>query len=157
MFCQHLLVYINSKVPFHENLPPLAFTSFRRPWLFSSQKCGNTWNHWNKRSLEPSRWILHLKFFRYEISRIFHNWFAMCGFGYYFTSWKCTYFVRLIMHILAYCIPPQILSLWNFHIYFATDSQCVESGIILHHENAHILCETLWNFRSFGIQSLIFW
>jgi hypothetical protein len=31
MFCKHLLVYINSKVPFHENLPPpLAFTSFRR-------------------------------------------------------------------------------------------------------------------------------
>jgi hypothetical protein len=23
MFCKHLLVYINSKVPFHENLPPL--------------------------------------------------------------------------------------------------------------------------------------
>jgi hypothetical protein len=22
MFCKHLLVYINSKVPFHENLPP---------------------------------------------------------------------------------------------------------------------------------------
>ena len=23
MFCKHLLVYINSKVPFHENMPPL--------------------------------------------------------------------------------------------------------------------------------------
>ena len=23
MFCKHLLVYINSKVPFHEDLPPL--------------------------------------------------------------------------------------------------------------------------------------
>ena len=23
MFCKHLLVYINSKVPFHEHLPPL--------------------------------------------------------------------------------------------------------------------------------------
>ena len=23
MFCKYLLVYINSKVPFHENLPPL--------------------------------------------------------------------------------------------------------------------------------------
>jgi hypothetical protein len=33
MFSKHLLVYINSKVPFHEHLPPLGFTMFRRPWL----------------------------------------------------------------------------------------------------------------------------
>jgi hypothetical protein len=29
MFCKHLLVYINSKVPFHENLPPPPLPSHR--------------------------------------------------------------------------------------------------------------------------------
>ena len=38
MFCKHLLVYINSKVPFHENLPPLPSHRSRRPCVYVRMK-----------------------------------------------------------------------------------------------------------------------
>jgi hypothetical protein len=44
MFCKHLLVYINSKVPFHENLPPLPSHRSSIPGNMISPKYHQIWS-----------------------------------------------------------------------------------------------------------------